>query len=127
MSIYTIIMKKNLEKVSDFTYLSETMQGNKRLIKEIIDVFIKQVSEDISYLKKEIELENFSWIKKISHTMKSSASIMGISSALPILNQMQELAQRGESINEIRELNKNMTKIMEQAIEEITAIREDYV
>lgn len=119
-------MNKTSEKVSDLTYLCNTMGGNKKLVKEIIDVFLKQVPEDMAELRKEIGMGNFSWIKRISHSMKSSASIMGISSASPILNQMQDLAQKGESINDIKELNKNLTKIMQQAIEEITAARIEY-
>lgn len=115
------------EKVSDLEYLNQTMSGNKKLIKEIIDVFLKQAPEELSVIKKAIDSQNYAVIKKVAHTMKSTASIMGISSALPILKQMEELASSEQPLDKIRELNTEMTKMLEQAVEEVKSARQEYL
>ena len=120
-------MNKTTEKVADLIYLSTTMGGNKRLVKEIIDVFLKQAPEEISSLKGGINSRNHSMIKNSAHAMRSSASIMGISSAVSLLQQIKELAQSGEPIDDIREISDKVTKIIEQAVVEITAARAEYV
>lgn len=115
------------EKVSDLEYLKETMGGKKHLIQEIIEVFLKQAPDEMSIIKEAIDSQNYAVIKKGAHTMKSSASIMGIASALPLVEKIEELAMREESIDKIRQLNIELTRILEQAIEEITFAKQEYL
>lgn len=115
------------EKVTDLEYLKNTMGGRKHLIKEIIDVFLKQVPQDMSALGEYISQANRKGIKSVVHTMKSSASIMGITSAHVVLKEMEERATTADSINEIKRLHIQLSTIFKQAIEELTASKQDYL
>ena len=107
------------EKVSDLKYLSDTMDGNKQLIKEVIEVFLKQAPEELSKLNSAVEKSDYASVRSLSHTMKSSASIMGISSVANILNELEELGKNSSSIERIRLLNVDLNSIIKQAIQEI--------
>lgn len=118
--------KKNTEKVSNLSYLSETMGGNKKLIKEIMDVFLNQVPEELSRLNKAVQETDFPTIRNFSHTMKSSVSIMGITALASILKEMEDLARNGTDIEKIRGLNQQLNTICEQAVKEIREEKPKY-
>lgn len=119
--------KNSVEKVSNLGYLSETMGGNKKLIKEIMGVFLKQAPDELANLNEAVINKNYLKIKNVTHTMKSSASIMGIYSLSDILKEMEELARIGTNIEKIKLLNSKLNSICNQAIEEISKEMSNYV
>ncbi len=118
----------------NLTYLSEMTGGKRQLIKEIIDVFLLQVPEELKTIKDAILKDDFITIRKFAHTMKSSVSIMGISSLSPILNEMEELSKNvtdGSTpisirIEKIKQLNEKLNSIAQQAMEEIESEKHNY-
>ncbi len=115
------------EKVSNLSYLSETMGGNRKLIKEIMEVFLKQAPEELSNLNEAVEKKDYVKIKNVTHTMKSSASIMGISTLSDILKEMEELGKIGTNIEKIKLLNDKLNIICRKAIEEISKEMPNYI
>lgn len=106
-------------KICDFKYLTDMMGGKNHLIKEIIDVFLLQVPEELHSIHEAILRSDYAVIKTFSHTMKSSVSIMGISSLTSVLQEMEDLGREERGIEKIRELNLTLNVICQQAIEEI--------
>ena len=119
--------KKAFEKVSDLSYLSDTMGGNKKLIKEIIDVFLKQSPQELSALNDAVEKKDYTTIRSVSHTMKSSTSIMGISPLISILKEMEDLSTSNTNIEKIILLNNELNSICTQAIEEVQKESLNYI
>ncbi|MHB8260930.1 MAG: Hpt domain-containing protein [Bacteroidia bacterium] len=117
--------KKN-GNVCNLNYLSETMGGKKSLIKEIMNVFLKQVPEELQFINDAITKTDYKTIKSYAHTMKSTVSIMGISTLTPILQKMEDLGARAADIEEIIEMNKKLTAICKQAMEEIEREEHNY-
>jgi HPt (histidine-containing phosphotransfer) domain-containing protein len=114
------------EKAIDLSYLSDTMGGNKKLIREVMDVFLKQAPEELAKLNKAVEAKDYATIKNLSHTMKSSTSIMGISSLTGVLKEMEELAKDSANIERIKVLNEAINSICKQAIEEVEMEKLNY-
>ena len=108
-----------LEKVTDLGYLSDTMGGNKQMIKEVMEVFLKRAPEELSKLNNAVLKTDYTNIKSTSHKMKSSVSIMGISALVSILNEMEGLAKQNINIEKIKSLNDNVNAIYKHAIQEI--------
>ena len=124
--------QRNIKNVCDLKYLTETMGGNKKLIKEIMDVFLKQVPKDLSGLNAAVIKADYPNIKSFAHTLKSSVSIMGISVLAPILYEMEELAKGAASPDsyrdeKIKKLNNQLNSICRQAIEEIEKEKHNYI
>lgn len=119
---------KNIpDHVCDLNYLDEIMGGKQNLILEIIDVFLKQVPQELSSLNDAISKADFAIIKSISHTMKSSVSILGIEILKPILQEMESLGGAGKEIERIKVLYIELNKICKQALLEMEKTRLNYV
>ena len=118
----------------NLTYLSEMTGGKKQLIKEIIDAFLQQVPSELKSISDAILKNDFITIKNFAHTMKSSVSIMGISSLNPILNEMEDLSKNAiggsipitTSVEKIKQLNEQLNSIAKQAIEALESEKHNY-
>lgn len=115
------------KKVCDFRYITEMVNGNKHLIKGIMDVFLLQVPEDILCINEAVSKADYPTIKNYSHAMKSSVSIMGIFLLSSVLIEMEDLGKKAIDIEKIKELNLNLNLICKQAIKEIEIEKLNYI
>ena len=109
----------NIPTVCDLNYLSGLMGGKEHLIKKIMDTFLIQVKEELVSINDAILKKDYTIIKSLAHTMKSSVSIMGISTLIPILQEMEDLGKNTTAFERIIVLNKQLNIICKQAFEEI--------
>lgn len=109
------------DKVYDLTYLRETMGHKKPLIKEIIEVFLKQCPLDLESLMDAILRRNYSEIREMSHRMKSSTSIMGMITATSLLDKIECLAKEESGIENIHGLNSKVNLIFLRAFKQLKA------
>lgn len=115
------------KNVCDLKYLTEMMGWKKHLIKGVMDTFLKQIPEELGSIEDAIKRMDYPVIKSFSHTMKSSVSIMGISTLTPVLQEMQNLGDSGANIERIKELNEQLKLICKRALEEIEIQKQNYV
>lgn len=116
-----------LGKVCDLSYLNEMTGGKKNMMNAIMDVFLKQIPEELQSIKEAIAKSEYVIIKNFAHTMKSSVSIMSISILIPILKEMEELAIMAKDLEKITLLNQQLNLICDQAIEEIEKEKLNYI
>ncbi len=102
------------------------MENKKHLVMEIIEAFILQVPEELEMLNAAVEKSDYATIKKLAHTIKSSVAIMGINTATPILQEMENLGTEQTNINKILELNESLKLICKVALEEIIEEKSKY-
>lgn len=123
------ITQNNLaeENVCNLGYLIDAMGGKKNLIKEIIDIFLKQVPEELQSISDAIIKIDYPSIKGFAHTMKSSVSIMGISMLTPILQEMEDLGAAKGDMEKIKTLNHKLNLVCTQAMGEIEKEKPNYV
>ena len=107
------------ENVCDLKYLSDMMGGKKSLIQDIIDAFLKQIPEELAGINEAVLNVDYANIRKIAHTMKSTVSIMGITTLTPILIEMEKLGASAANIEKIVQLNMKLDTICKKAINEI--------
>ena len=120
-------MIKSNENVCDLKYLSETMNGEKHLVKEIIDVFLKQIHEELLSINDAVVKADYIIIKNLAHTMRSTVSVMGISVLAPVLKEMENLSASAKDIEKIEELNTKLNLICNQAMEELEKVEHNYI
>lgn len=116
----------NGKNMSDLSYLIDMMNGKKSLIKGVIDDFLSQIPRELQNINSAIEKTDFTLIKKISHSMKSSVSIMGISQAASILKEMEDLSVKELNLEKIKDLKDKLNLICLQAIEELEIEKYNY-
>jgi len=120
--------------VCDLMYLNEMMGGKKHLIKGILDAFLKQAPQELHSLNEAVIKNDYVTIKNFAHTMKSSVSIMGISTLTPILLEMEDLGaakegsdKYGSRDEKIKELTRRLNIICKQAIAEVEKEKHNYI
>ena len=118
--------KKHTENVCDLTYLSETMGGKKKVIREVIDTFVEQVPQQLKSINDAITKTDYAIIKSSAHVMRSSVSIMGISEVVPVLQEMENLGAKATDIEKIKKLNEKLNAICKRALEELEKVKPDY-
>lgn len=116
-----------IEHVCDLTYLTEMTGGKKNMMKAIMDVFLKQIPEELQSINDAINKTDYVVIKNYAHTMKSSVSIMSISILIPILKEMEDLGIMATGLDKIKQLNQQLNLICNQAIREIEKEKFNYV
>jgi HPt (histidine-containing phosphotransfer) domain-containing protein len=105
--------------VCDLSYLTEMMDGKKHLIKEIMDEFLKQIPGELQSINEGVAKADYGIIKNFSHKMRSSVSIMGISSLTPVLQEMEDLGSSASEMERIVILNQQLQSICGEAMAEI--------
>lgn len=111
--------EESMKNACDFSYLSEMMGGKKNLMIGIMTAFLEQIPGELQGINEAVAEINYSIIKNLAHTMKSTVSIMGIYSLEPVLKEIEELGATAGSIEKIRELNLKVNSICKKAIEEV--------
>lgn len=95
------IPQKVEEQYINLDFLIESFNGNKALILEIIDSFLEQFPEDFTILENAVLEQNYLIIQKSSHKMKSTISVIGLTSLDDTLSQMEKLASESKNITSI--------------------------
>lgn len=120
------LLSQYTQPVCDFKYLKEIVNGKTNLIISIMDVFLKQVPEELLNIKEAIINIDYKTIRIYAHTMKSSVSIMGISALKPVLKEMENLGIAEDNIEKIKRLNNKLNEICKKAFEEIKIEKHKY-
>jgi CheY-like chemotaxis protein len=115
-----------IKKVINLDYLTDIMSGKKELIKETIDIFLQQASEDLPIINEAVNKTDYLTVKRFAHRMKSTITMMGISSLTPVLEEMEVLGKAENDIERIKILNKTLNTTYAQALEEIKIERLKY-
>jgi len=123
------------KNVCDFSYLMAMTGGKRQLIKEITDVFLKQVAEELQSINDAITKTDYATIKSFAHTMQSSVSVMGITVLKSVLRDMENLGAAATdgltplttNIERIKELNQKLNLICNQAFKEIEKEKLNYL
>jgi len=113
------ISNNDAEKVCSYKYLLAMTRGNEKAIKEITDVFLSQITKELKSINDAVSKSNYGDIKRFTHTMKTTITIMGIATLTPVLHEMESLGALATGIEKIEVLNKKLNKISTQAIDEI--------
>jgi len=117
--------KGSKNKIINLNFLIKSMRGKKDLIRNIIDIFLKQVPQNLKTINEAINNTDFLTIKSQAHNMKSTISVFGLTDLLDTLNKIEALGKKAKDINKIKILNKKLVKTCQLAIEEIKEERKN--
>jgi PAS domain S-box-containing protein len=117
--INTTNYNERKNKLVNLSFLFKSMRGKKDVMQNIIDVFLKQVPEDLFIMNEAVIKTNYLIIKNCAHKMKSTVSVFGILDLLSVLEEMEALGKTEGEIGKIKLLNEVLNKKCEQAIEEL--------
>jgi CheY-like chemotaxis protein len=113
------------EKICDLSYLIIITRNNKKIMSDIIAIFLEETPAELSFLSKAISTTNYRIILDISHKIRSSFSLVGIRVLDPVFAEMEDLAILSTGIGKIKLLNERVNFVFNQVIEEMKQYRYD--
>ena len=99
--------------ISDLKYLQQMTSNDSETIKELIDVFLNQLSEmraDVAYL---MDCRNWSELSRLADKIKSSALIMGIEEMIGEMKELELLAMESKNTEKYPEYVKRMNEMID--------------
>lgn len=109
--------------VCNLDYLTQWTSGNKTMMRKIMESFLNEIVVELKEIQDAISEKNYELIARLAHKNKTTISIMGVSSLIPILKKMEELANNQGDIEEIMQLNEKINLISQKAIDEVNCIK----
>lgn len=111
-------------QVTNLDYLTELSKGNKKFIKDMVNIFLEENPGEIALLEESVNDKHFESIKAYSHKLKSSVPFVGINKLLDDdIAEMEDLARRKENMPRIQELFSKVKSVCEKSWEELREFR----
>jgi|SRR5690606_3750681 len=86
---------------ADLTYLIDLSSGNTQLIREILELFIKQTPSDIELLATHIAQEDWESAYKQAHHIKPTLAYVGANQMRQELQEIEDDAKHRKSVGAI--------------------------
>ena len=115
------------ERITNLDFLIRSMSGKKNIILETLNIFLEQVPEEIAAINEAVAASDYKAIRRASHRMKSTVSLVGITEMVKVLEEMEMLATAAKGIEQITALNNSLILFSVKASEEIKLEKNNYV
>lgn len=86
---------------ADLSYLMDLSSGNTQLIREILELFMKQTPADIDLLSTYIEQGNWEQAYKQAHHIKPTMAYVGANHMRQELQEIEDAAKYGQNVESI--------------------------
>jgi HPt (histidine-containing phosphotransfer) domain-containing protein len=110
-------------KRTNLGYLISMTDNNSKLINEMIEIFIEQVTEIGVEFEEAYRLKNYDVIANLAHKAKSSVGIMGMNQLSETLKELELLANEGKSTTKYPLYIKTFKEECSMAIDELIIFR----
>ena len=88
-------MKENTKPLN-LDYLHDISSGDMQFVKDLIQIFLKQIPEIIHKLRTKYNQNDLEMLAREAHTAKSSVLIFGMEETGVSLKKLQHMAESGE-------------------------------
>ena len=113
---------KNNPQIVNLTYLKDMTGGNKEVMKDMINIFISQVSEFAKEMKDLNNKKEYYKLGNLAHKAKSSISIMGMENLAKDLKKFELEAKEEKNVDKYEEFINHFKQLSELAIDELKEI-----
>ena len=115
------------KQLLNIEFLFKAMRGRKDVIRDTIDITLRQLPEDMAVITEAVSKSDYDTIRRFSHRIKSTVSLMGMSDFETLLEEMEVLAGRKEDMTKINVLYESLNSMEKQAIKELQTERCKYL
>lgn len=103
----------------DLNYLEDVSASDKKFIKEMIRLFMKQTPGFIDILQRATQTADWANIRYMAHKMKATIAMMGIAELQPVIMQLEKYASQESQLAEVVTLVKKIATICDEVYEEL--------
>ncbi|NQY67743.1 MAG: hypothetical protein HRT72_08485 [Flavobacteriales bacterium] len=104
----------------DLSKLDKLSNGNPFFVPKMVQVFIDELPPTLSRLTMHSLRNEIPRVKAVAHVMKPSIRMMGIESAIPLVEQIEDFSERKIHLEQIPELVKELVTVCNNTIKQLT-------
>jgi CheY-like chemotaxis protein len=110
----------NRSKCVDLTLLKKRTKTNRKLLMEMIEIYLEQTPSLVSYMKQSLYSKDWDSLQSAAHKMIPSFSIMGIHNDFEnMAKKVQEYTRTRQHLDEVKELVMQIDDVCSQACIEL--------
>ncbi|MFL5752894.1 MAG: Hpt domain-containing protein [Bacteroidia bacterium] len=104
------------QKVTNLDYLIELSKGNSDFVKEMINIFLSENTEELEHFEKYIRDKDFDSIKSSAHKLRSTIPYLGLDKHIEKeVSEIEKLAEKRTYIQKIESMFYKVKEICERA------------
>jgi HPt (histidine-containing phosphotransfer) domain-containing protein len=103
----------------DLTYLKNITNDDPELIREMIDIFVRQIKEYTREIKEICKDGRWKDLSRLAHKVRSSLAIMGLSDLSSRMKELEILAGEGREQERYHEYVNQFVSESNQAVKEL--------
>jgi len=84
--------------ITDLKYLQQMTDNDSRMMKEMIELFLHQLTEMKADIKLLVASRNWVELSRLAHKIKSSALVMGIEQMSNEMKELEYMAKEGKNV-----------------------------
>jgi HPt (histidine-containing phosphotransfer) domain-containing protein len=105
--------------LTDLTYLKNITNDDQHLIREMINIFVKQIEEYTHDIREIYQDARWMDLSRLAHKVKSSLSIMGMNELSDRMKELEMLAGEGKEPGRYHEYVDQFIRESNQAVKEL--------
>lgn len=113
------IKKEHKSKFLNFDYIENIAENDVDLKNELLQLFIKQLSETRIYFNKYLIEKNYDMLSSVAHKTKSSVAMFGIDSLKKDMEQLENDTKERKNKNEYAKIIERFSTLSQQILNEI--------
>lgn len=114
---------RQINKVTDLSYLREFSGGNMKFMREMIEIFLNQNPIDLKNIDEAIKTNNIDSLRALAHSLQTSLGFIGFSDTLMAkLQEAEDLAYKKTDIETVKKNMKEIALNCHKAQKELQAI-----
>ena len=100
----------------DLSYLLSLMDGDRQRVKELIDIFLSSVPEQLKEMSAHYEAKDWDALQRLVHQSKSNYKYIGILSCGNMLDELEQDLKHGRNIERYFQTIETVKQITEDCI-----------
>jgi PAS domain S-box-containing protein len=110
--------KPKAMKELDIAFLENLADGDKNFIREVMEIFVEDVPDDLESIERAIAKKDFDTVRQFAHKLKSSLSLTGLEKVRPGLEELEALALKKKDLAVIPKTFGKIRAIFLSAVED---------
>jgi len=118
--------KNTSSSIIDLSLIKDISNNNNEKILKYINLYLDKVPEDFKKIKTCIKNSDYNKIAELAHKIKGNAGYLGVNSAFPYLEKLENIKKNSDKSNNIVSIVSNLEEILEKSFNELMVKRKQY-
>ncbi len=112
-------------KIIDLADVLERVQGDKKLLLELLDIFVEDYQKKIKLLEKSVSDNDYGQAHSLAHSLKGASGNIGAKAIYETFFQLDQMAKNND-LSQAADILAEMTQCFKNLKERIAALKKEF-